>query len=116
MSEHRRKPVENILGWGSVPKVRFVLENYTLRSKKSKRFVLRIIHDTDAIDEMSWFEEKTGGGYGAIDGKHDDMVMSRGIALLVNHAYAGTAQASCAGFPTASSAEAAPLDTVLHRQ
>lgn len=77
---------------------------------------LLVEHDADAIDEMSWFEEKTGGGYGAIDGKHDDMVMSRGIALLVNHAYASTAQASCVGFPTASSAEAAPLDSVLHRQ
>lgn len=77
---------------------------------------LLVEHDADAIDEMSWFEEKTGGGYGAIDGKHDDMVMSRGIALLVNHAYASAAQASCAGFPTAPSAEVAPLDAMLHRQ
>lgn len=43
---------------------------------------LWVEHDVDAIDELSWFEEKPGGGTGAIDGKHDDIVMSRGIALL----------------------------------
>lgn len=37
------------MGWGSVPKVRFVLENYTLRSKKPKRFVLRIIDSIEVL-------------------------------------------------------------------
>ena len=44
---------------------------------------LYIEHDHDAIDEYSWFELKPSGKHGAVDGKHDDIVMSRGIALLV---------------------------------
>lgn len=32
------------MGWGSTPEVRFVLRNYAVRSKKAKRFVLRIIN------------------------------------------------------------------------
>ena len=44
---------------------------------------LYIERDRDAIDEYSWFELKSSGRHGAVDGKHDDIVMSRGIALLV---------------------------------
>lgn len=44
---------------------------------------LFIEHDVEAIDEFSWFEFKSGGSYGAITGKHDDIVMSRGIAIKV---------------------------------
>ncbi len=44
---------------------------------------LYIEHDHEAIDEYSWYELKKNGRYGAVDGKHDDIVMSRGIALLV---------------------------------
>lgn len=44
---------------------------------------LYIEHDHDAIDEYGWFELKASGKHGAVDGKHDDIVMSRGIALLV---------------------------------
>ena len=80
---------------------------------------LLVEHDADAIDEMSWFEEKVGGGYGAIDGKHDDMVMSRGIALLVIYTYASMNQSCCADFPSATSSQpSAPtsLEGVLDRQ
>ncbi len=80
---------------------------------------LLVEHDGDAIDEMCWFEEKVGGGYGAIDGKHDDMVMSRGIALLVLCIYAAMGKACCADFPSALPPQppvAASLDTVLERQ
>lgn len=44
---------------------------------------LYIERDYDAIDEFSWFELKKNGRHGAVEGKHDDIVMSRGIALLV---------------------------------
>ncbi|MBO4813459.1 MAG: hypothetical protein J5523_00715 [Muribaculaceae bacterium] len=44
---------------------------------------LYIERDRDAIDEYSWFELKSTGRHGAVIGKHDDIVMSRGIALLV---------------------------------
>ena len=79
---------------------------------------LLVEHDSDAIDEMSWFEERLGGGFGAIDGKHNDMVMSRGIALLVNHVYANT-YSNCSDFPTSSSStptDSTPLDTVFTNQ
>lgn len=39
--------------------------------------------DSDAVDEMSWFEMKPMGKFGAIAGKHDDIVMSRAIGLQV---------------------------------
>lgn len=79
---------------------------------------LLVEHDSDAIDEMSWFEERLGGGFGAIDGKHDDMVMSRGIALLVNHVYANTCS-NCSDFPTSSTStptNSTPLDIVFTNQ
>lgn len=79
---------------------------------------LLVEHDSDAIDEMSWFEERLGGGFGAIDGKHDDMVMSRGIALLVNHVYANT-YSNCSDFPTSSTStptNSTPLDIVFTNQ
>lgn len=79
---------------------------------------LLVEHDSDAIDEMSWFEERLGGTFGAIDGKHDDMVMSRGIALLVNHVYANT-YSNCSDFPTSSNStptDSTPLDTVFTNQ
>ena len=44
---------------------------------------LYVEHDSRAIDEMSWFEMKNGGSFGAIAGRHDDIVMTRVIALIV---------------------------------
>ena len=43
---------------------------------------LYVERDTEAIDEMSWFEMKSGGSFGAIAGRHDDIVMTRVIALM----------------------------------
>ncbi len=40
-------------------------------------------HDREAVDEMSWFQLLSKGQYGAVKGKHDDMVMARAIALFV---------------------------------
>lgn len=37
----------------------------------------------EAIDEMNWFEHKPHGAFGAIKGRHDDMVMTRAIGLLI---------------------------------
>lgn len=42
-----------------------------------------IEHSDGAIDELSWYEHKPRGGFGAIDGRHDDMVMTRAIGLLI---------------------------------
>lgn len=43
-----------------------------------------IERDSRALDEADWYEIKPDGTYGAIDGQHDDIYMSRGIALLVS--------------------------------
>ena len=40
-------------------------------------------HDQQAVDEMSWFELQPGSRFGAVKGKHDDIVMSRAIGLYV---------------------------------
>ncbi len=40
-------------------------------------------HDKDAVDEMSWFALLPQGRFGAVKGKHDDIVMSRAIGLYL---------------------------------
>ncbi|MBD5308722.1 MAG: hypothetical protein HDS15_05530 [Bacteroides sp.] len=40
-------------------------------------------HDENACDEMSAYERKPNGTYGAKDGHHDDIVMTRAIGLYV---------------------------------
>lgn len=44
---------------------------------------LYIERDSDAIDEMSWFEMKSASVYGAIAGRHDDILITRAIAFYV---------------------------------
>ena len=44
---------------------------------------LYLEHDTEAINELSWYERKPSGGYGAVAGKHDDILMTRAIGLYV---------------------------------
>ena len=38
-------------------------------------------HDAKAVDEMSWYEQKSNGQWGAMRGKHDDILMTRCITL-----------------------------------
>ena len=40
-------------------------------------------HDAKAVDEMSWYEQKSNGQWGAMRGKHDDILMTRCITLKV---------------------------------
>ena len=42
-----------------------------------------IEHDSEAIDEMVTYEQKPNGSFQAKDGHHDDMLMTRAIALYV---------------------------------
>ena len=44
---------------------------------------LYVERSQEAVDELSWFERKPQGGYGAMSGRHDDMVMTRAIGLYV---------------------------------
>ena len=43
-----------------------------------------IERDQRMLDECGFYELKTDGSYGAIDGQHDDIYMSSGIALYVS--------------------------------
>lgn len=43
-----------------------------------------IERDQRMLDECGWYELKQNGSYGAIDGQHDDIYMSSGIALYVS--------------------------------
>lgn len=40
-------------------------------------------HSDGAINELAWYEHKPRGGFGAIAGRHDDMVMTRAIGMLI---------------------------------
>ena len=51
---------------------------------KRLRDMLYIERDKRALDEIEWYELKPDGSFGAIDGKHDDIYMSRAIALKVS--------------------------------
>ncbi|MGM9804809.1 MAG: hypothetical protein ACI308_11625 [Muribaculaceae bacterium] len=42
-----------------------------------------IEHSDGAVNELAWYEHKPRGGFGAIMGRHDDMVMTRAIGMLV---------------------------------
>lgn len=39
--------------------------------------------DEEAINEMRWYEKKKNGELGAIDGKHDDILMTRMIGIFI---------------------------------
>lgn len=39
--------------------------------------------DDEACNEARWYEKKENGSFGAIDGKHDDIIMSRMIGLYI---------------------------------
>lgn len=43
-----------------------------------------IERDVRMLNECGWYELKQNGSYGAIDGQHDDIYMSSGIALYVS--------------------------------
>lgn len=43
-----------------------------------------IEHEAEALDEHNTYEKKPNGAYGAIEGKHDDILMSRAIGLYVS--------------------------------
>ena len=52
---------------------------------KRLRERLYIENDKMAVDEIEWFEQKVDKDqFGAIDGKHDDIYMSRAIGLKVS--------------------------------
>lgn len=40
--------------------------------------------DRDCLDEFMTYEQRQNGSYGAIEGKHDDMLMTRAIGLYIS--------------------------------
>ncbi len=56
---------------------------------------LYIERDSDAIDEMSWFEMKSASSYGAVVGRHDDILITRAIAFYVILEKFGNRRVTC---------------------
>lgn len=54
--------------------------NYLIECVRDRLYVER---DDEAVNEMSWYEVKSNGGYGAKQGRHDDVLMTRAIGLMV---------------------------------
>ena len=52
--------------------------------KKVIRDSLYVERDENAINELLNYEKKKDGKYGAIDGHHDDLVMTRAIAMQID--------------------------------
>ena len=50
---------------------------------KAVRDALYIERDERCLDEYDTYERKKNGAYGAIDGKHDDLLMTRAIGLHI---------------------------------
>ena len=50
---------------------------------KALRDKLYIERDTRCLDEYLTYERKPNGAYGAITGKHDDLLMTRAIGLHI---------------------------------
>ncbi|MEE1298660.1 MAG: hypothetical protein UHE62_08030, partial [Muribaculaceae bacterium] len=44
---------------------------------------LYIEHDMNALDEYSCYEKQPNGSYGAMKGRHDDILMTRCIGLYI---------------------------------
>lgn len=40
--------------------------------------------DEECVDELATYEQRQNGSYGAIEGKHDDMLMTRAIGLYIS--------------------------------
>ena len=67
-------------GFQTNRKTKMQLVNNLIAMVREQQYVE---HDHEAVDEMSWFEHQPNGRFGAAKGRHDDIVMSRGIGLFV---------------------------------
>lgn len=52
---------------------------------KALREILYLERDEETCDEMAFYEEKDDGSFGAIEGQHDDEVMTTAIGVYVCH-------------------------------
>ena len=68
------------LGFHTNVSTKSMVVNELMRQVRDGLYVER---SQEAVDELSWFERKPQGGYGAMSGRHDDMVMTRAIGLYV---------------------------------
>ncbi len=76
---YRRMPGGR-LGFHTNVSTKSAVVNELMRQVRDGLYVER---SAEAVDEMSWFERRQQGGYGAMTGRHDDMVMTRAIGLYI---------------------------------
>lgn len=68
------------LGFHTNTKTKPIIINDLKRIIRDRLYIER---DTRCIDEYITYEQKPNGAYGAIDGKHDDLLMTRAIGLYI---------------------------------
>lgn len=68
------------LGFHTNTKTKPIIINDLKRIIRDRLYIER---DTRCIDEYITYEQKPNGAYGAIDGKHDDILMTRAIGLYI---------------------------------
>ena len=73
-----RKPAK--LGFHTNTKTKPLIINNLKRIIRDRLYIER---DTRCIDEYITYEQKQNGSYGAIEGKHDDLLMTRAIGLYI---------------------------------
>lgn len=56
-----------------------IIDNYTAIIREQ----LYVERDEEALNEARWYEKKQNGSFGAIEGQHDDVLMTRMIGLYI---------------------------------
>ena len=81
---YKRRPADGssrwLPGFHTNARTKILLINHLISLVRDGGY---IEHDEDALAELSTYEQRPDGSYGAKDGKHDDILMSRAIALWV---------------------------------
>lgn len=74
-----RRPVSTV-GFHTNRRTKSLIIGNLIATLREGRLLER---DIEACNEMSWYENKQNGAYGAVDGRHDDILMTRAIGLYV---------------------------------
>ena len=72
--------METTYGFHTNTKTKPIIISTLINAIRDKLYIER---DENAIDEMANYERKQNGAFGAIDGCHDDILMTRAIGLYI---------------------------------
>ncbi len=86
---------ERRLGFHTNRQTKGLVVESLIRAVREHEYLER---DNMACDEMMTYTQLPGGGYAARDGCHDDVVMTRGMAVYVASTVSRSPEASCSYF------------------